>query len=172
MAGILVVLFIAIPIAELAVIGAVAERIGIWQTLLLVAVFSIGGAVLAKREGLVVWARFRAATKRGEVPSAEVVDGFLVLLGGALLLTPGFVTDAVGLILVFPVTRALTKTGARRLIRRYVRRQFPPAERRPVPVTAVRVDDDRHESGDGRAGDGRERRGRRGDGGNGASPHG
>ncbi|MGH2813489.1 MAG: hypothetical protein ACRDI1_12385, partial [Actinomycetota bacterium] len=74
-------------------------------------------------------------------------------------------------ILVFPLTRSLTKTGARRLIRRYVRDRFPPpVERRPVPVTAVRVDDDRHESGDGRAGDGRDRRGRRGDGGNGAGP--
>ncbi len=101
----LFVLFIVVPIAELAVIIMVGEAIGVLPTILALLASGIVGAALAKREGTAVWSRFKATMKQGQVPSDEIVDGFLVLLGGALLLTPGFITDALGLALLFPLTR-------------------------------------------------------------------
>ena len=106
---VLAVVFFLLPIAELAVIIAVGEAIGYGVTLLSMLVISILGAVLAKREGGAVWRRFRAAIKRGEVPSTEIVDGFLVLLGAALLLTPGFLTDVIGVLMLVPGPRSWVK---------------------------------------------------------------
>lgn len=118
MAAFLLLAFIAVPIAELAVIVAVAHQIGLLWTLVTLFAFSIVGSVLAKQQGLEVWRRVRLSLARGEIPSSEVVDGFLVLLAGALLLTPGFVTDAAGVVLLVPPAR----TGVRRLARGQFRR--------------------------------------------------
>jgi UPF0716 protein FxsA len=110
--------FVIVPVAELAVIVAVAHQITLLWTLVLLFGFSILGSILAKRQGLEVWRRVRATLGRGEIPSSEVVDGFLVLLAGALLLTPGFLTDAAGVVLLVPPARA----GIRRLTRAQFRR--------------------------------------------------
>jgi len=82
---------------------------------------SILGSLLLRSQGRAVWRRFRQASGRGQVPHREVMDGALVILGGALLLTPGFITDIVGLLLLIPPTRAvarriLTRALARRVV--------------------------------------------------------
>jgi len=101
----LVVLFIIVPLVELWAIGQVSGFIGLGWTLVLLLVDSIIGAVLVRREGSRAWRKFREAMAAGRVPGDELLNGVLLLFGGALLLTPGFVTDIVGLALVLPITR-------------------------------------------------------------------
>jgi UPF0716 protein FxsA len=116
-AGILVVVFVVVPIVEIAVIIQVGSAIGVVPTIVLLIGISVLGAWLAKHEGFVVLARTRRQLEAGRIPSNELIDGVLVLAGGILLLTPGFITDIVGLVLLFPVTRA----GIRAFVRRRLR---------------------------------------------------
>jgi UPF0716 protein FxsA len=109
MALLLFLVFVALPIAELAVIVSVAGSIGVLETIGLMILVSIVGAWLAKREGLGMLTRIRAALDRGEMPSREVADGFLILFAGALMITPGFITDCLALLLLFPPTRAVVR---------------------------------------------------------------
>ncbi|HEX8803010.1 MAG TPA: FxsA family protein [Acidimicrobiales bacterium] len=109
MALLLALLFLVVPIAELAVIVAVAGNIGVVNTIGLLILVSVVGAWLAKREGVGVLVRTRAALERGELPSREVADGFLILLAGALMITPGFLSDCLALVLLFPPTRAVVR---------------------------------------------------------------
>ena len=102
----LVLAFIVVPLVELWVIVEVGGLLGFWPTLVLLLADSIVGAVLVRREGSRAWRRFREALGEGRIPDDEILQGALLLFGGALLLTPGFVTDVVGLALVLPVTRA------------------------------------------------------------------
>ena len=114
--------FILVPFAELAVIISVGRVIGVWPTVGLLLVFSLLGAWLARREGVAAWRRFRRALDEGRVPTAEVADGFLILLAGALLLAPGFLSDAVGLVLLVPPVRAAVRRRAPALALRRLRR--------------------------------------------------
>jgi UPF0716 protein FxsA len=106
---ILVLLFIAIPIAELAVIIQVGQWIGVLPTIALLILDSLLGAALLRAQGRLAWARFNLAVAQGRVPAREVFDGAAVLFGGALLLTPGFITDVFGLLLLIPPTRAVVR---------------------------------------------------------------
>lgn len=127
----LLIAFIVVPIVELAVIIQVGGYIGVWQTIGLLILDSVIGAVLVKREGRRAWDAFRRALAETRWPGDEVTQGALVLFGGALLLTPGFVTDLVGLFAVVPPTRAF----ASRVLRRAVT---------PAPVREVfRIREDR-----------------------------
>jgi UPF0716 protein FxsA len=112
------VLFILVPLAELAAIIVVGKTIGVLATLLLLLGFSLAGAWLAKRQGMVAWRRFQLALAEGRVPTREVADGAMVLLAGALLLIPGFLTDVLGLLLLIPVSRALLRRWVPALARR------------------------------------------------------
>jgi UPF0716 protein FxsA len=107
--GLLVVLFFVLPIAELAVIVQVSDVIGLGNTIGLLILLSVAGAWLVKQEGLGVARRVQDQLQRGEMPGREVIDGFLILLGGALMLTPGFLTDVVGLFLLLPPARAVVR---------------------------------------------------------------
>ncbi|MEX2448939.1 MAG: FxsA family protein [Solirubrobacterales bacterium] len=118
--AILVALFIAVPILELWVIIQVGGLIGIVPTLALLLSVSLLGALLLRHQGRGAWQAFNAALAERRFPGREVADGLMITLGGALLLTPGFVTDAVGLLLLLPPTRAI----ARRALRAYVTRRF------------------------------------------------
>lgn len=102
----LVIVFVVVPLVELWVIGAVADALTLGPTLVLLLLDSVIGAVLVRREGSKAWQAFRGAISEGRVPDVEIIQGALLLFGGALLLTPGFVTDVVGLALVLPITRA------------------------------------------------------------------
>lgn len=113
----LALLFVIVPLAEVWLIIRVAGVAGWPNTLGLLFLVSVGGAVLVKREGVKAWRNFTAALAGARVPAKEVVDGALVLVGGALLVTPGFFTDVVGLLCVVPPSRALVNRALRRQVR-------------------------------------------------------
>jgi UPF0716 protein FxsA len=137
----LIVLFIVVPIAELYVIVQVGEAIGIVPTLILLLADALLGSMLLKHQGRGAWRRFNEALAARRFPGREVVDGALIVVGGTLLLTPGFLTDVLGLFLLVPPTRAI----ARRLLKRLTIGRFavigmggvgpfgPPADTRPGP---------------------------------------
>jgi len=115
----LIALFIIIPIAELYVILKVGDAIGVLPTIALLALDSLLGTVLLRTQGRAVWRRFNETLAAGRMPHREVMDGVLVIFGGAFLITPGFITDIVGIVLLLPPTRALVRgLVARRLGRR------------------------------------------------------
>lgn len=105
----LVVIFIAVPIAELYVLIQIGQAIGVLPTIALLIVDSILGAALMRQQGRAAWLRFNRALAEGRVPGREVIDGVLVIFGGALLLTPGFLSDLLGLILLIAPTRAVVR---------------------------------------------------------------
>ncbi|MCB0993585.1 MAG: FxsA family protein [Acidimicrobiales bacterium] len=109
MFGIIALLFLLVPIIELYVIVQVAQGVGVLETLALLIVVSIVGAWLVKWQGLTAIARVQQSLARGEMPTKPLVDGALILFAGALMLTPGFVTDAAGLLLLLPPTRAVMR---------------------------------------------------------------
>lgn len=113
----LVVVFIVLPLLELYVI---LEVVGPWLkwygTVALLVVDSILGSLLLRSQGRAVWGRFNAVLAEGRVPHREVIDGVLIVFGGAFLITPGFITDILGLILLIPPTRSIVRrVVARRL---------------------------------------------------------
>ena len=110
--------FLAVTLTELAIIVQVQRTIGLDWTLLLLLAVSIAGAVLVKREGGKAWRRLWDALADGRMPAVEVVDGALLLFAGALLLTPGFLTDGVGLLLLVPATRGIANRAIRARSRR------------------------------------------------------
>ena len=130
MLALLILLFIAVPIIELAVILQVGQWIGFWPTIGLLVADSILGSVLMRSQGRAAWRRFNEAIAAGRPPAREVVDGVLVIFGGALLLTPGFVTDIVGLLFLLPPTRAVIR---RLLVRRFASRLVVSAFGGPGP---------------------------------------
>lgn len=109
MLPILFLLFTVLPALELIILIKIGLRIGAINTLILV--FSVGilGAFLAKRQGLRALYAIQESLNKGLMPSEQLLDGFLILAGGILLLTPGFLTDLIGLILLFPLSRAVLK---------------------------------------------------------------
>jgi UPF0716 protein FxsA len=117
----LVILFIVVPIAELALLIQVGQAIGVWWTIALLVADSVLGSMLMRSQGRAAWRRFNEATASGRVPAREVLDGVLVIFGGALLLTPGFISDVLGLLLLLPPTRAVVRSVlVRRLAHRMV----------------------------------------------------
>jgi UPF0716 protein FxsA len=115
----LVIIFVIVPIAELALIIQVGEAIGVWWTIALLVGDSVLGSMLMRSQGRAAWRRFNQATSAGRVPAREAIDGVLVIFGGALLLTPGFISDILGLLLLLPPTRAVAR---RVLVRRFAHR--------------------------------------------------
>ena len=136
----LALLFLLVPIAELYVIYQVGDAIGIWWTFLLLAADSLLGTLLLKSQGRAVWQRFNDNLAQGRVPHREVLDGVLVIFGGAFLITPGFLTDIVGMVLLIPPSRSVVR---RILVRRLGRRVVVADGRRDYDVegTAREYDD-------------------------------
>ena len=102
---ILFLLFIVFPVAELYVIIRVGSSIGFLNTLGLIVLIAFVGSWLVKREGIRVWTKFNRSVLEGRVPTREIVDGVLIMMAGALLLAPGFVTDILAVLILFPPTR-------------------------------------------------------------------
>jgi UPF0716 protein FxsA len=131
----LILLFIIVPIVELAVIIQIGSLIGVWWTIALLIADSILGSLLMRHQGRFVWRRFQAAIAEGRVPARETIDGAMVIFGGALLLTPGFISDIFGLVFLLPPTRAVLR---RLLVARFAGRMTRgmtsgPIGRRPRP---------------------------------------
>ncbi|MPZ94747.1 MAG: FxsA family protein [Propionibacteriales bacterium] len=115
----LAVAFLLVPVVEIYVIIQVGQAIGAPWTIALLLFESLLGAWIVKREGRRAWAALQTALTKGQLPHTEVADAALVLVGGTLLLTPGFATDVVGFFFVLPPTRPL----ARRLLGWFVARR-------------------------------------------------
>ncbi len=124
MIGLLIVVFIVVPVIELYVFVQVSAAIGFLPSLLLVVTFSVAGAWLVKREGIGVARRAQAQLDNGQLPAAEIVNGLLLLLAGALMLFPGYVTDLLGLILLIPPARAGIRVLLLRRFEKRVRAAF------------------------------------------------
>ena len=120
-------LLLAVPLIELYVLIRVGDVIGVVPTLLLLIGVSIAGTILLKREGMAAWRRLQETVRAGRMPTDEVTDGALIVLGGALLLTPGFVTDVFGLLLLFPGTRVVAKRFFRKALGIAIFKRFPGA---------------------------------------------
>jgi UPF0716 protein FxsA len=118
--AILVVLFIVVPILELWLIIEIGGAIGVVPTLALLLADAVLGSLLLRHQGRGAWQRFNQALAERRFPGREVADGALIVAGGTLLLTPGFVTDVFGLLLLIPPTRAI----ARSLLRRFAAHRF------------------------------------------------
>jgi UPF0716 protein FxsA len=118
--ALLVALFILVPIVELYVIIQVGQAIGVVPTLALLLADAVLGSLLLRHQGRGAWRRFNEALAQRRFPGREVADGAMIVVGGTLLLTPGFVTDILGLLLLIPPTRAIL----RRLLRSFFARRF------------------------------------------------
>lgn len=116
----LVLLFVVVPLAEIYVLIQVGQVIGAWWTIALLLADSILGSWLIKREGGRAWRALNSALNSGAMPSKELADGALILVGGTLMLSPGFVTDAFGMLLILPFTRPI----ARRLLTQVVTKRM------------------------------------------------
>ncbi len=116
----LVVLFVGVPLLEIFVLIQVGQVIGPWWTILLLVVDSILGAWLIRREGAKAWQALTSALQTGRMPARELADGALILVGGTLMLTPGFVTDLFGFLAILPFTRPV----ARRMLTQLVTRRL------------------------------------------------
>ena len=142
MLPLLVLLFIVVPIAELALIIQVGQEIGVWWTIAILIADSLLGSLLMRAQGRAAWRNFNVALQSGRPPAREALDGVLVIFGGALLLTPGFISDILGLLLLAPPTRAIAR---RVLVRRFAARMVASATRdrprtRPADVEGSAID--------------------------------
>ncbi len=111
MLPLVLLLFVGVPLLELYVILQVGQAIGALWTIALLVLSSLIGTALLRSQGRSTWRRFRAALTSGRPPARETIDGALVIVGGALMLAPGFVTDALGALLLLPPTRAVARRG-------------------------------------------------------------
>lgn len=118
MVAVLFVVFLVVPFVELFVILQVGHAIGALNTVALLILISMVGAWLVKREGISVLRRAQERMAEGAVPGRELVDGVLILLAGALLITPGFLSDVVGVLLLLPPVRAALRGMVTRRLRR------------------------------------------------------
>lgn len=114
----LLLLFLITPVVELALLLRVGEWIGFWPTVGLILFTGIAGSVLARREGLSVWRRLNTRMNGGQLPGKELIDGVIILIAGALLITPGVLTDLVGFAGLLPPTRALIRSYIDRRLRK------------------------------------------------------
>lgn len=119
----LLALFIIVPLLELWMIIEVGSRIGVIYTVLSLVLISFAGAALARQQGYRVITRIQSEVQSGNMPGDSLVDGALILAGAILLLTPGFLTDIVGLLLLLPVTRIPVRSFAKRLLKKAVERR-------------------------------------------------
>jgi UPF0716 protein FxsA len=137
MVGLLFLLFVVVPLVEIYVFVVVAGAIGVLPAVAALMACSLLGLWLVKREGLGVLRRMQATVNRGEVPADELVDGALIAFAGAMCIIPGFVTDALGLLLLLPPVRHLVRNL---LVRRWVGRGTLPGSGRFVGATVVDVE--------------------------------
>ena len=117
----LLILFIAIPFVELALLIELGRHIGAPATLALIMITGVVGAVLARHQGLGVLRHMRVEIAKGRLPAGSVVDGVIILLAGAVLITPGVLTDALGFLCLIPASRKIIKTVLWRRLQRTIR---------------------------------------------------
>ena len=114
MFGILALAFLVVPIVEIYLIIQVGSAIGGWETVGLLVLISVVGAWLVRFQGLAILARVQRSLSAGQLPTDPLIDGLLVLVAGALMLTPGFLTDGVGLLLLLPPSRLVVRSSLKK----------------------------------------------------------
>jgi UPF0716 protein FxsA len=114
----LFLLFVGVPLLELLLLIQVGQWIGLWPTIGLVVATGVGGAALARLEGIRTLLKIQGELERGALPGNSLMDGLAVLLGGAFLLTPGILTDLVGFSFLVPATRGFLKTRIKKSLER------------------------------------------------------
>ncbi|HET9872161.1 MAG TPA: FxsA family protein [Propionibacteriaceae bacterium] len=132
---VLIVLLVALPIVEVWLLIQVGEQIGVLATIGVLVVEAAVGAWLMKREGTRAWTALNGALQTGRMPSAELTDAALVLVGGVLLMLPGFLSDVIGFLFLLPLTRPL----ARKLVGYLVARRVNSLGL-PTPVSRLHTD--------------------------------
>ena len=105
----MILLFTLLPAIELAILIKVGSHIGAINTMMIIIITGVTGAYLARFQGFLVLNKIQTSLNQGIMPSSELMDGLMILVGGILLLTPGFVTDILGIFLLIPLTRSLIK---------------------------------------------------------------
>jgi UPF0716 protein FxsA len=130
----LAVLFVVVPLVEIYLLVQLGQAIGAWWTILVLIADGILGSLLVKREGGRAWGALQDALASHRMPATELADGALILIGGTLLLTPGFLSDVLGLFCILPFTRPLARRVlARVLTRQLSQRLSPVAPASPGP---------------------------------------
>ena len=119
--GLVAALFVVVPLVEIYLIVQAGQAIGVGWTILVLVVDSLLGALLLKHEGLAAWRALTTALAAHRMPTRELADGALILVGGTLLLTPGFFTDALGFFLIVPLTRPVARRALTSLVARKLR---------------------------------------------------
>ncbi|MEO5853788.1 MAG: FxsA family protein [Nocardioides sp.] len=137
---VLFVAFVVVPLVEIYVLIQVGQVIGAWWTIALLVADSILGSWLVRREGRRAWQALTSALQTGRMPAKELADAALILVGGTLMLTPGFVTDALGLLVIVPLTRPVARRLLTRLVAaRLVAAGRPPGTTKPGPGSSGSV---------------------------------
>ena len=119
----LTLLFVLMPLVELAILVYLGTIIGAFYTILIVVLTGILGAILTRSQGMATLSRIRSSLQRGILPANELFDGALILVGGLFLLTPGIITDIFGLAVLVPQTRHIIGRLFRSLIYRRIQRR-------------------------------------------------
>jgi UPF0716 protein FxsA len=120
----LLALFIILPLIDIVFLVVLGGRIGFLITVAVVIITGVIGAFLAKAQGLLVWRQIQADIAAGRVPAQGLIDGALILVAGGILMTPGFITDLLGLALLVPPVRGTIKRLARRATEGFVTRRY------------------------------------------------
>ncbi len=115
---VLALLFLVLPIVEIYLLVQLGQVIGAWWTVLIVIAVAVAGSYLIKREGGRAWRALTQALGSGRMPATELADGALILIGGTLLVTPGFVSDVLGIVFILPATRPWARRGLARVLKR------------------------------------------------------
>ncbi len=113
----LLILFILVPMIELMLLIRVGEIIGFWATIGIIVLTGLLGSSLARQQGMSVWTQFNSRLQKGQLPGTELVDGLIILISGALLLTPGILTDFVGFLGLVPFTRKFIRNYTQKRIK-------------------------------------------------------
>ena len=127
--GKLLLLFILVPLTELYLFMTLGAQLGFPNTIAIIIITAVIGAALAKSQGRLAMAKFQQATSEGRMPHKEALDGLMILLAGAVLLTPGFLTDAIGFLILIPPIRAIVRNSLARRLKgkiKVVTPGFPP----------------------------------------------
>ncbi|MET3697293.1 UPF0716 protein FxsA [Bacillus oleivorans] len=116
----LVPFLIIVPALEIALFLLSGQLIGIWWTLFFIFFTGVAGAFIAKKQGLKTVEKLKLELRSGQIPQGPIMDSFCILIGGVLILTPGFITDSLGLSLLLPVTRVFWKRKAKQWFRKWI----------------------------------------------------
>jgi UPF0716 protein FxsA len=119
----LFVLFLAVPFVEVILLIKMASVLGFWTTLGIQVATAVIGAALARLQGWMVWARIQGEIRAGRLPAGEMADALLIFIAGMALLTPGLISDALGLLILFPPTRNIFKRWLRRRFEKMIFRR-------------------------------------------------